>query len=141
MRAQLAALLTFVVLLLTACDYDYIETKCNPDNRCWAKSPAWDSSAQATTGTRIASAEQAGAWIPSPTTAGDDCWRLLGSDAHVCVVYLSQATLVGRPASELILTTAGPTCEFDGIWTSTAESLGLCFGLLDGVEIQLEINP
>ena len=124
-------------------DYDNIIVECVDATHCWATDPVtWDAWPAAVTTAQINAAVLAGAWIPTRTTvAGDKCWRVAGSDNHVCIVTLGTAKLMGRPTSEVSLQAAGNACWFEGAWEYNAEAYGYCFGVLDGVAIQLDIEP
>lgn len=154
MRHQkLTIILAASAMLLGACDsdgdiefrgeYDNIFVDCDDSDQCWAKDPGWDAWAGAIINDQIDKAVYDGVLIETrDVVAGDQCWELAGTDGHLCIVYLGSAKLVGRPASELLLSPAGQACSsFDGVWTEHAEGWGMCFGIVDGVAVQLDVDP
>jgi hypothetical protein len=107
---------------------------CTDMNKCWASDPGWTADAKAITEEAIINAVGAGIWIPADLDVGDECWALIGSDHHVCIVNVCGALLFGQPAGELPLV---PGCDFAGVWESTAMAYDTCFGVIDGTAIEL----
>jgi hypothetical protein len=107
------------------------------DSGCWASSPGWTGEAQAITQASIDQAVDAGLWVPAELGAGDACWTVASSDAHICVVESCGVMLMGRPSNELQLGFASPGCSYTGSWSSTASGLGMCLGTIDGLSVQL----
>jgi hypothetical protein len=104
---------------------------------CWASSAGWTGEAQAIDQAAIDQAVDEGVWVPAELGVGDACWTVLGSDAHICVVESCGVMLMGRPSNELQLGFADPGCSYTGAWSSTASSLGMCLGAIDGLAVPL----
>lgn len=139
MRKYIITIITMFTVV-AGCDYSDVTVSCDGAN-CWATAPSWDSWARAITSQQIADAEGSGALVPSPTVAGDQCWTVAGGESHACIVYVGTARLFGRPAAELPLGDPGLACHFKGAWEYNARAYGLCFGVMDGVAVQLDIDP
>jgi hypothetical protein len=107
------------------------------DSGCWASSDGWTAAAQTIDQAAIDQAVNGGLWEPAELAVGDECWTIVGSDAHICIVDSCGAKLLGRPADELNLDIAGPGCSYTGSWSATASSLGMCLGMIDGLAVQL----
>lgn len=142
---RFCALAAFVAMLglVSACDYDPVSTTCNPNtNRCWAHHPDWDAYAEAQTSANIQAAVNAGILVADPTKSnGDACWDVVGTDNHVCVVYVGGALLYGRPTNELPLSYPAQSCWFKGVWSYNRSANGQCYGVMDGVAFVLNIDP
>jgi hypothetical protein len=105
-------------------------------SECWASDPSWTAEANAATAETIAAALDAGVWLPADLDVGDECWSLLGSDQHACIVDVCGEHLLGQPASEIPLV-PDIACDFIGAWESTAMAYDLCFGVTEGVAVEL----
>jgi hypothetical protein len=106
------------------------------DAECWAKSSSWTAEAAATTDGTMAPLLEGGIWVPANLGVGDECWTLFGTDRHVCIVDICGKHLLGQPADELPLE-PGPGCDYVGVWESTATAYDTCFGVIDGVAVEL----
>jgi hypothetical protein len=107
---------------------------CDGDE-CWASAPSWTAEARATVVDGIVTP---GIWVPiGDLGTGGECWELYGVGTHVCIVDTCGTNLLGVPIDELALD-LGSECDFSGAWESTASAGGECFGVVDGVAIQLK---
>jgi hypothetical protein len=111
--------------------------ECTDMNECWASAPSWTAEAKAATAQTIGEALEAGVLLnPANLDVGDECWSLIGSDAHACIVDVCGEWLFGQPADELPLEPS-PSCDFVGVWESTWTAFDTCFGVIDGVAVEL----
>jgi hypothetical protein len=101
---------------------------------CWASSPTWTAEAEATVVNGII---EPGVWVPVDLGLDAECWELDGVGTHVCVVDVCGVHLLGHPANEMAFDQPGSECDFTGVWSSTATAGGLCFGLVNGVAVEL----
>jgi hypothetical protein len=106
---------------------------CSDTNECWASEPSWTAEAMAMA---IDAPFDPGIWVPVNLGVGDQCWGLVGGDQHLCTVDICGEHLLGRPAAELPLEPS-QACDFTGAWESTAAAYDTCFGLIDGVAVEL----
>jgi hypothetical protein len=106
------------------------------DTECWASDPGWTADAAATTDESMAPLLEAGIWVPVNLDVGDQCWNLHGTDRNVCIVDICGEHLLGQPADELPLELS-PACDFVGVWESTWTAFDTCFGVIDGVAVEL----
>jgi len=109
---------------------------CTTEVECWASKPGWTAEAAVVIAEMVATAVESRAWIPSDVEVGDECWTLAGTDRHVCTVGVCGQRLLGQPASEIPLE-PDAECEFIGAWSSTGWAFDTCFGILDGVAVEL----
>jgi len=124
-------------------DYDSMLVDCDQYGQCWAIQPGgWDAWAAAITNVQIDDAVAAGVLVSTRTKiAGDQCWRIAGTDGHMCAVFLGTVKLIGRPESELVLTSPAQSCWFEGLWDYNRSGSGMCFGVIEGVAVQLSYAP
>lgn len=104
---------------------------------CWATHSEWTAEAHAVEQQTLDAAEMVGTWHPVDIGVGDACWELGGSGEHVCVSDVCGTLLIGRPADELDIEPSDGTCDFTGVWSSTATGFGVCFGIVDGIAVEL----
>jgi len=109
---------------------------CTTEGECWASTPLWTAEAAVATAEMISTAEEQGLWLPSDLDVGDECWTLVGTDRHACTVGVCGQRLFGRPASELPLE-PNTECDFIGAWPSTGWAFDTCFGIVEGVAVEL----
>ncbi len=104
------------------------------DGECWASAPSWTAEARATVVDHVI---EPGIWVPVNLGVGTECWELDGVGTHVCIVEVCGERLLGTPADEMALEPPGPECGFIGVWDSTGAVGGQCFGIVDGVAVEL----
>ncbi len=122
---------------IAPCENNTPVVTCSDANVCWAAENDWTAEARAIEQSIIDNAVDSGIWTPVNIGIGTECWELIGSDNHTCVVSICGAKLFGQPANEIPLEPAGSACDFTGVWESTAFALEKCFGLIDGVAVEL----
>ncbi len=110
---------------------------CTDINNCWASDPGWTAEAAGATAETIGAILQSGIWVPANLGVGEECWSLSAADRiNMCIVDVCGEHLLGQPAADLPLAPS-VDCEFVGAWESTAAAYNTCFGVLDGVAVEL----
>jgi hypothetical protein len=116
------------------CDGPAPALACSDIDGCWASEPSWTASARASDADIIVTP---GIWVPVELGVGSECWELWGVGTHACFVETCGVNLLGTPAAEMPLEPPGPACDFVGAWEATASIDDKCYGLLDGVAVEL----
>jgi hypothetical protein len=119
-----------------ACEGAAPTVTCSEPSDCWASAPSWTAEARATTGDGPGLIVP-GIWVPVYLGIDAECWELDGVGTHVCIVDVCGEHLLGTPAAEMALEQPGPECDFTGVWESTMQGGDQCFGLIDGVAVDL----
>jgi hypothetical protein len=106
---------------------------CTTPDDCWASDASWTAEARATEADHVVAP---GIWVPYDIGDGYQCWELDGVGTHACIVETCGANLLGTPADEMPLE-PDPSCEFTGVWESTALGVDGCYGIIHGVAVKL----
>jgi hypothetical protein len=109
---------------------------CTDEQSCWASDPGWTAEAAAATAQTVGAILQSGIWVPVNLGIGEECWALSGGDVRLCIVDICGEHLLGRPATDIPLEPS-VDCDFVGAWESTATAYDTCFGVIDGVAVEL----
>ena len=110
----------------------YPMIECEGSGLCWAWLPGWSSWAQ------YGGSGIFDGFEPVDLLPYAECYQVIDSDAHMCIVEVDCVRLMGRPAAEIL--TIESTCAEPGPWESIAGTNTQCFGVIDDVAVLLDTD-
>ncbi len=146
MKHAIRAVLSFALVLGCSApeDESLITRECDSAVRCWVLGPDWGSWGLSYESAHLDSLEASETVVQiSPAPAGDTCWRA-GDHLPLCEVEIDGALVHGFPvamASDLynIDLTHG-VCNDTYPWDYVGFTRGTCYGVIDGVAVQLDLS-
>jgi hypothetical protein len=111
-------------------------------NMRWVTFEAWPAWAQFVEPIDLQEAIDAGTLTPVDLGLGVECYELLGSDVHPCVIEVECVELLGYPLLEVPIETSD-CAEIGGAWdmTGLAPAFGSgCWGAVDGFAVRLRAD-
>jgi hypothetical protein len=108
--------------------------------QCWAQAPEWPAWAAWSDPDSIQDRLDAGLIVPSDIVPGTDCYEIVGTDAHECVVVAECTALVGRPLAEVDISPSN-CAPVGGPWSEVGiVGVDTCVGIVGDFAVQLEVD-